>query len=284
MAEAEKRGWAARLVREPLFHFAVVGLLFYGAAEYLDAENDRYRIEVTPDTIEHLRTAYEAEFGNPPEDDMIDQLVADHVDAEMLYREGVARGLDVGDEVVRRRVIQKVAFLETGVDMPADPSGADLRAWYEDHADRYADTARVDFEHVFFKADADRADAARARAQAVLAALAPKDRAASGKGDPFPDLYAFTGFTPPDAQRLFGSSEMATALFSAPVGRWSGPFRSSYGWHLVRVSKAEAGKPQSFDAVRDKVLADYREGAREEADARRLARLKARYSVVRADR
>ena len=106
---------------------------------------------------------------------------------------------------------------------------------------------------------------------------------APGRGDPFPDLSDFTDFTPGDARRLFGPGGMATALFSAPEGQWAGPYRSAYGWHLVRVSSAQPGRPQPFAKVRDQVRADWIEQARGDANARHLAEIRARYTVVGAD-
>ena len=74
---------------------------------------------------------------------------------------------------------------------------------------------------------------------------------------------------------------MAQQLFKAPMGLWQGPWRSSFGWHLVRVSGVELGGVRRFDDVREAVKRDYLDAARAAANARRLAELRARYRVVR---
>ena len=276
--------WAVRLVREPLFHFLAVGLVLFGASEYQRRAQDQYRIVIAPERVEWLKAVYKAEFGAPPPDDMVETLVHDYVQSEVLFREGMARGLDDGDEIVRRRIIQKATFLEQGVDALLDPDEARLRAWFDANRGRYVEPGRVNFSHVFFAAEPGEEQAVREWAEHVRSGL-PADRLRAPElGDPFPDLHDFSGFAPDEARRLFGDSEISRKLFSAPVGAWSGPYRSSFGWHIVRVSDATKGQTQPFESVRDAVLDDYREEARREADEKRLKDLVARYRVVRDDK
>ena len=55
---------------------------------------------------------------------------------EIIYREGIAEGVDRNDEIVRRRVVQKMSFLVDG--MAADvPTEADLQNWLREHPDSY---------------------------------------------------------------------------------------------------------------------------------------------------
>jgi parvulin-like peptidyl-prolyl isomerase len=76
---------------------------------------------------------------------------------------------------------------------------------------------------------------------------------------------------------------LAHRLSTAPVGQWSGPYRSGYGWHLVRVDARSPAKRADLGDVRDQVREDYLHVAQARANAQALARLKARYTVVRRD-
>lgn len=272
-----------RVVKEPLVHFLLVGVVLWVASSHYRAAHDDYRIVVTAQTIERIKADYRAEYGSDPAPGRLRNLVNAYVDGEILYREGQARGLAADDEIVRRRIIQKTAFMIEGVDTPAPPSDDVLRAWYDARAESYASQGKVSFTHVFFAAEPGTEQQSRKRALAVLDGLKPGTLRAPVRGDPFPDLSDFTDFTSADARRLFGTSAMATALFAAPVGTWAGPFRSAYGWHLVRVSSAQAGRPQPFERVRDQVREDWIEQARKDANARHLAEIRARYTVVGAD-
>ena len=54
-------------------------------------------------------------------------------------------------------------------------------------------------------------------------------------------VHALRGVT-----RLFGDSEFSRAVFTAPTGQWSGPFRSGYGWHVVHIDARRAASTPSF--------------------------------------
>ena len=71
-----------RLLREPTLHFALLGAGIFAASAVLHPSPD---IRPDPD--------------------------ADH---EALYREAIALGLDRGDPIVRRRLVQKMRLREAG--------------------------------------------------------------------------------------------------------------------------------------------------------------------------
>jgi hypothetical protein len=101
--------------------------------------------------------------------------------------------------------------------------------------------------------------------------------------DPFPDQDAYVSLSAAEARRLFGDSGLARALDTAPAGRWSGPYRSGYGWHLVHVNARTPGARPDFERVREQVREDWLESARAAANAKALDRLVRRYAVVRQD-
>jgi peptidyl-prolyl cis-trans isomerase C len=280
---APARGWAARAVREPLLHFFLVGLVLFAAGDAYKRAANVYRIEVTPERVAALSLAYSQQFGAPPTRPALRALIDRYVDEEVLFREGVALGLDRGDEIVRRRVVQKMQFLQQDLQAPREPTDAQVQAFYDANRAHYAMPARVSFSHIFFSPDRGGDDGARARAEQALVGLDDGVTRAPGRGDNFPDLYDYTGFGPREATRLFGDTPMAQALFHAPTGHWAGPYRSGYGWHLVYIQSSQPPSVPPLFAIRDQVRAD--ELARDEADANRRSfeALKARFTVVRRD-
>jgi hypothetical protein len=115
----------------------------------------------------------------------------------------------------------------------------------------------------------------------VLAGLSEAVERAPERGDNFPDLYDYAGFGPDAARRLFGDSELSRSLLTAPVGRWAGPFRSSYGWHLVRVLSVAAPTIPPFAAVRARVRDDLIASRQAAANRDSFQALRARFTVVR---
>lgn len=72
---------------------------------------------------------------------------------EVLYREALALGLDRDDAVMRRLMRQKYEFLTQDLAVPAEPSPAELAAWYEGHPERYRTPQRLSFTQVWFDVD-----------------------------------------------------------------------------------------------------------------------------------
>ncbi|CAN7404621.1 peptidyl-prolyl cis-trans isomerase [Phenylobacterium sp. LjRoot219] len=281
---ADRRWRAARrALREPLLHFLLIGLVLFAAAEHHRRQTDHYRIVVTPQQVRQLAAAYQVEYGAEPTAAALAQLVDLYIDEEVLYREGLARKLDQDDPIVRRRIVQKVQFLQQDVAMPRPPTEAEAGAYYQAHRARYAAPAAVSFSHVFFADNAEGAAAARRRAEATLAQLPAATVRAPERGDSFPDLYDFASLNQEQVARLFGDSEFSRRLFEAPAGRWVGPLRSAYGWHLVRVQAAEPARQLPLETVRDRVRADLTIAEQEAANRQSFERLKARFTVVRED-
>ena len=275
---------ARTLAREPFFHFLALGLLIFLARGLLDGTPEQYRITVGTEDVRRLATGYDWQFGRPPTATELSHLVERHIEEEILYREGVAMGLDEGDEIVRRRVVQKLQFLQEDVALVPEPGEAALRAFHERHAERYGAPARVTLRHLYFSPDAGGSEAAESRAADAAAALreSPNDTPPEA-GDPFPGQDRYVDIDLAGLSRAFGDSELSQAVFELPPHTWHGPLRSGYGWHVVHVEGVDQGSRRPFAEVRDALRADYLDEQRREINAAALAAIKEKYVVVRED-
>jgi len=271
-----------RFLAEPILHFVILGLAIFLAHDAWRLAHDNRRIVVTAADAAGLARKYQTQFGVPPSPVQVDALVKAHIEEEALFREGMALNLDKGDEIVRRRVAQKAEFLQQDLAALPEPSKAALRAYYDDHRLAYAAEPRMAFRHAFFSPDLYGEAAARQRAERALALLASAPEA-SVTGDPFPDINPSALSSTSEAVRVFGDSEMPRKLGVAPVGRWVGPYRSGYGWHLVLVQSRQPGGGRPFAVVRDQVRADALRDAQDRANAASMAKVLSRYVIVRED-
>ncbi len=272
------------LAREPFLHFLILGLLVFLAKGWTGGTPERYRVTIGPADVRRLATGYEWQFGRPPTAAELGHLVDRHIEEEILYREGVALGLDRDDEIVRRRVVQKLQFLQEDTALVPEPDDAALRAFRARHAARYREPARATFRHLYFSPDDGGTQAARARA---AAALAPPAIAAVGPspagGDPFPGRDRYAAIDAAGLARIFGDSELSRTLFGLPLQEWRGPLQSGYGWHVVYVETVEPARERPFPDVRDRIRADYVDEQRQAVNAAALAAIRAKYSVLRED-
>ena len=68
------------------------------------------------------------------------------------------------------------------------------------------------------------------------------------------------------------------------MARWAGPFRSGFGWHLIRVTEQSSPAQRGFAEAEPDIRADWTEARRDARNREDYARLLARYTIRRADR
>jgi peptidyl-prolyl cis-trans isomerase C len=274
-SKARLRAW----LTEPLVHFVAAGLVLFVASHLRGKNDDAHKIVITPRREAQLANRYAMQFGAPPSSTTMSQLVEEEIEQEILFRRGVALGLDRDDEIVRRRVVQKMQFLLHDVQAPPEPRQAELSAYFDQHEQRYWSPPRVTFSHVYFSSN-EGDDVARARARhALQRAIQGED--ASSLGDSFPDLHHFAAYEPEQVYRLFGRTELAAATFAVPVGGWMGPYRSSFGWHLVRVEARQESQRPTFAEVSDRVRTDYLSDEQARRNLAAFNELASEYQVIR---
>jgi len=267
-------------LREPLLHFLLLGALLYVASRVFAPGTDS-RIVIDVPRVERLARLYELQTGVAPSGPQRERLIEDFVRDEALYREARKLGLDEGDELVRRRLVQKMEFLRANADL-AEPAEAQLRVFYREHAAKFTAPARLSFTHVYFSPDGRGGAAAREAAAAALQGhLVSNADMALGNRSPIPTR--FDNVTRDEVQLAFGQRPIVDALMQAPPGQWTGPVESGYGWHLVRVSERAAPAPLTFEQARDAVAEAWQREARLQTERARTADLMHKYTVIRND-
>jgi parvulin-like peptidyl-prolyl isomerase len=78
--------------------------------------------------------------------------------------------------------------------------------------------------------------------------------------------------------RVFGG-EFAERVKAMAVGGWQGPVPSSFGLHLVEVTRHDAGRTVPLSAVRDRVERDLSRARTEQTNADFYNKLRSSYAV-----
>ncbi len=278
---ATRWAWLREAAREPFLHFILLGAAIFAASETVEHYTTQYRVVIPPERITQLAETYEQQFGTAPTQVQLKTLVDNYIKEEIEYRESTALGLDRDDEIVRRRLVQKYEFLQQDLQSLDDPSQETLKAFYTAHAADYGEPAKRTFTHVYFSPDVAGDDDAHRRAEAELKRLNASGAArAPSDGDTFPGPSDVADLNAADAQRLFGSSDLSRDIFTVPEGQWAGPFRSGFGWHLIRVTAETPATSRPYDAVAPQVLEDWKAAQRGGLNAKTYAALRAKYNVV----
>jgi len=266
----------SRWLREPLVHFVLLGAVVFAVHQSVAPPRPTNRIVVSDAILRGLRQEHLRQNGALPTSEEEAALIQRFVDNEILYREAIAQGLDRGDIIVRRRLVQKMEFVLEGEAPVPQPTDAELQAYLQAHAERYAVAERVALTHVFVGTDQHGPDAERIATDLHTQLAAGADAAALG--DPFLRGRDFPLRTERELAGIFGTP-FAAQVMALPIGEWSGPLRSSYGLHVVRVTERSAARQPALQEVRTAVLRDWEEERRVVANAQALARLRQRYEV-----
>ncbi len=265
------------LTREPLLWFFLIGALLFLLEGVFASGSEETTIEISPEIEQRITDQWRSQLGRAPTAQERKGLLDQWLKEEIYYREALRLNLDDNDTIVRRRLVQKLTFLTEDIATAIEPSDAELTAYFEEHQERYAQPARYSFRHRYFSSD--RRNDAGADAQAALDALAaPAD--AERLGDPFMLQLAFAERSQRQIADLFGR-EFAAALTRVTGDDWSGPIQSAYGWHLVQLQDRQPARQLPFEAVRERVLADYTLDRRAAANDAYFEQLRSRYRITR---
>ena len=272
--------WLPRIIREPLVQFFALGgaaFVLHGAVAAAPVA-DGQRLHVSRDAIAATVTAFEAERGRGPTPDELQALIDERVERAALFAEASRLGLDQGDPIVHRRMVQKMRFvLEAQARVP-DPTETELRAFRDAHAERFRVGDRLDFVHVFIdQRGAQPSDHPAELAVEHLAALRSGADFVS-RGDPFLHGSAFSGQTAAAISRSFGG-DFSAAVMRAPIDAWT-VMSSSYGWHVVRVDKRVPGQLRPVADIEGQLEQQWRVAQQRDAVAQGLRAMRERYEVT----
>ena len=235
---------------------------------------DATAIVVDQAQAEALALQFERTWQRPPTREELQASLDAWIDDELLYREGLSAGLDRDDDVVRRRVAQRMASLNEGM-AAVVPTQADLDAWLQAHPADYQVPPRYTLAQVYF--DPQRRGANLQ--QAVAAARTQLERGGpTPAGDPTLLPAQLIEAPADDLARVFGT-EFLAALERLPMNAWSGPVESGFGLHLVRVTSRTPARLPPLAEVRDAVERDWLRDRTTRAERTYMAALRAHYTI-----
>ncbi len=269
-ASARKRWW------DPLLGFVLAGALLYAldmtlnrsSDAALSATEDAKRITISPLLLQSIKDPQDKEA-----------FVTEFVRREALFREALQRRMHLSDLIVRRRLIQKMEFLYEELAPVDEPTDQQLAEYVKTHREKYERPAQVSFTHVFFNSDR-RGSKTKHDASAALEKLAAGQVKPSELGDAFIHQREFQLKSKQQIAKVLGA-RFARSVMALEPGKWHGPVRSGYGWHLVRVRIHQSAQANSLEQVRRRARRDWLQEQRKLAKEKLIRQLVQKYQVVR---
>ena len=208
-------------------------------------------------------------------------MVENKVQQEILYREALAMGLDKDDEIVKRRMAQKMQFLAEDVAAAREPTTAELMTWYEKNSGKFAQPPRLSFRHLYFSPDR-RGNRAREDAAQALAKLAGQPVDAKG-ANVLADPFMFQEYYRDRAPEFLGKEmgpQFAVAVANLAPGSWQGPIESGFGWHLVFVDTVVPARVPDFEEIEGDVRTAWLDEQTSLAWEKAYKEMRAKYTVL----
>jgi len=271
--------------REPLLHFLLLGTLLFVVNAFWDqwfpAQGN---IVINEGRVRMLAENFRRTWQRPPTASELDGLIEEQIRDEVLTREAQRLGLDRDDTVIRRRLRQKIEIITEEAAASVQPTDAQLQDYLNQHAENFRGESRTAFTQIFLD-PSKRGDRLDADAKILLDRLRADERRPTSTnwqklGD---QLFMLKQEYPLSGEReiatIFGA-DFASSLLDLKTGEWSGPVRSGYGLHLVRVSASEAAGPVALADIRPVVEREWRNAQRKAGAEAQYQQLRAGYKIV----
>lgn len=257
-------GW----LREPLLHFLVVGAALFGIDHFIASRTEDPRTIVIDAAIDsEARRVFKDARGREPNEEELYALRRVWLDNEVLYREGLALGLEKGDTAIRERVIFKaLSTIDAGLKVPPiDAAG--LRAWFERNRAKYDEPTRYDFEEAVLAGDKTEASM-----RSFAAALNN-----GTQGDEQAGLRVFKARPRDNIVQSYGEPFL-TELERSSVGEWR-VLPSSSGLRVVRLQATTPARPADFENLRGVILQDWTDATMSEQRSAAVRAMAKKYVV-----
>jgi hypothetical protein len=269
-----------RLLREPLFHFLIIGSLLFVLYSAISgpAPAPVHEIVVTPERVTQLVAGFEKMMRRPPNNQELRTIIDSFIREEVYYREALALGLERDDTIIRRRLQQKMEFFtDTGADLIQAEEGA-LEAYYQLNLERFQDPATIALAQVYLGQNAT-----QEHVETVLASLQSDSDA-----DPFqwsertllPSQMSLS--TASELDGVFGAG-FFDELMQLPIGQWTGTIESGYGLHFVYIRESTPTRVPPLEEVRGAIEREWRAEKSKELREAVYSRLLERYTVILPD-
>lgn len=262
-----------KLRREPLVHFVLIGLLIFTIDKFvLRSAVDENVIVVDKVVTDEIVQQFQTQNKRVPTDKELLKLQDAWLHTELLYRKGLALGLDKNDAIIRDRIVQKTEFLFKNLAKINEPNDKQLLQLYHAKAGDYQKPPRYDFEHVLVR---DGYNNAKQKAEAILKQITNGVDAQSFEQS----YHVFVARKRIGLKVTFGEA-FVDALDQLPNNQWQ-IVHSKKGWHVLRLQAKQQDPLPAFEKIRPLLRADWYKQQQRKQVAKLIDELRDSYVINR---
>jgi len=268
-----------KILKEPLLHFMILGSALFGLFSIANNQGPSDKtIVVTEGKLKQLHALFEKTWQRSPSEAEQVALLNEYIREEVLYREGLDRGLDEDDTVIKRRIRQKFEYFLEGISEQSDPSDDALTAYMQEHKAVFTKPSAYSFRQVYVNPQTHGTNTS-VIIEKLKGALTKQDMDASQLGDHTLLQHANGQLDEQKITLAFGG-KFLTQLSALEPGQWQGPLESTYGLHMVIIDQQTDGTLPALDEIRDKVRIEWENSVRENARDIYFTTLESEYEII----
>jgi len=263
-----------RILREPVVLFFLFGLTFFLVYTVLGNRIDRSdrEIIISKGQVQLLEETFTKTWNQPPTEEQLEGQIENLIKNEVYFKEAVAMGLDKSDPAIKMR-------LRTLIEMMMDdmatvyPSEDQLNTYLSAHPDKFRRDPLMSFEHIYFPEDEK--EVANLQLYNINNNLSV-DESSFGNLSLIPAQFINESFSV--VKRTFGEA-FAEEIFKLDTGKWLGPVRSAYGWHLVIITEYVPARLPELSEIWDLVEQEWSLEQRNLKKEEQYQKMKEKYYV-----
>ena len=267
-----------KILKEPFFHFILIGIalfILYGIVN--KQSSSKNTILINDFDVSSIIASWEMQWKRPPTEKELQNLIAQNIKQEIFYQEALNMNLDHNDEIIKRRLSQKMQFLSNDIAAMIEPTDEKLKTYYQEYADKYLSPTSYSLYQITFSPDKrvnnynDALETLKQFPEATFEEM--KDW-----GDSLPFDYYFENVNANELGLQLGS-KFPAALESQELNKWVGPIPSGFGYHLVYITEKIEPQLPDINTIKDAVLRDYEYDNQKEVNELIYKELKKKYDI-----
>ncbi len=267
-----------KLLKEPLVHFILIGIFLFALYGVVNKnENEGEVILLDQSDVDNIIASWEMQWKRFPTEEELKNLLEQNVKQEIFYQEALKMNLDHNDEIIKRRLAQKMEFLSNDISSLKVPSDEDIQFFYNQNKLKYEVSSKYSFYQIIFSPDKrtnPTIDANKVLTDFKNASFEEM----KNKGDQMPFAYFMSDVNTNDIAYQFGSM-LSERFEEIPINQWYGPVTSSFGEHLIYITSKTDKRIPDLAEVKKDVLLDYEYDQQQKTNEAIIKELKKKYSV-----
>ena len=267
-----------KLLKDPFLHFILIGVILFALFRLVNQTTETKNTIVINDfDIENIISTWEMQWKRPPTEQEIQNLINVNLKQEIFYQEALKMNLDHNDEIIKRRLSQKMQFLSNDIAAMIKPTDADLEDYIQKNKEKYLTPYSYSLYQIIFSPDKrdnnlkDATDVLNLNKNTSLEEM-------KSKGDALPFNYHFTNINADELALQFGT-QFSEALVNQELNNWVGPIPSGFGYHLVFITQKTKPELPKLEDIRKEITRDYEYDYQKELNESIYQELKKQYDI-----